>query len=133
MAKRPVLEDFGGMYCVYCPEGHAVMETMQSSTAEEMVMLNYHVGSYAFPLGDDPDLRSDYGDAIAYQTGLTGYPAGTVNRRVFPGYEQGNDGTTALSRAHWEMAAQAIAEEISPVNIAAEATLDIGTNELEVY
>ena len=41
------------------------------------------------------------GEAIDDQSGLAGYPAGTINRQNFPGQEQGNAGTTALSRGAW--------------------------------
>lgn len=133
MNKRPVLEEFGGIYCVYCPDGHAIAAVMSATSGDELVLLRYHEGSYATPLPGDPDLRSDYGPAIMAQTGLTGYPAGALNRHVFPGYEQGNPGSTALNRGHWATAADQIQDQLSPVNLAAEATLDIGTNELEVY
>ncbi len=131
--KRPVLEEFGGMYCVYCPSGHQIVEDMQSEYEDDLVILNYHTGIYAEPIGDDLDLRSPIGQVIDDQTGLTGYPAGTVNRKVFEGYEQGEPGTTALSRAHWDMAAGLAAEESAPVNIAAEATLNLVTRQLDLY
>lgn len=131
--KLVVLEEFGGMYCVYCPEGHQVLHELSSALGENLVKLNYHEGYYAIPLEDDLDLRSDFGEEIMYQTELSGFPAATVNRMNFPGYEQSIPGSTALGRAEWSAAIGEMLQEPSPVNIAAEATLNIATRELEVY
>ncbi|RMF02849.1 MAG: hypothetical protein D6772_02960, partial [Bacteroidetes bacterium] len=131
--KRAVLEEFGGIYCVYCPHGHQIIRDMEEALEESFISLNYQVGAYAVPLGQDPDLRTDYGAAIAEQSGLSGYPAATVNRLVFPGMEQGDPGTTALNRSRWTAAVQSVLQQTAPVNIAIEASLNITTLELEVY
>lgn len=131
--KRAVLEEFGGMYCVYCPHGHAIIADLEAALGDDLVLLNYQTGSYAVPIGDDPDLRSDYGDAIEAQTQLSGYPAATVNRHVFPGLSQGTPGATAIGRADWTTAVASIVQTPAPVNIAARASLDIATRQLSVY
>lgn len=131
--KLAVLEEFGGMYCVYCPEGHQVVNDLSSALGSDLILLNYHEGYYAVPIEGDPDLRSDFGEGILNQTGLSGFPAATINRLNFPGYEQNEPGSTALGRTDWTMACADVLQEVSPVNIAAEATLNIATRELEVY
>jgi hypothetical protein len=132
-ARRAVLEEFGGMYCVYCPHGHQIIADLQQTHGDNLISLNYHVGAYASPIGQDPDLRTDYGAAIAERTGLSGYPVGTVNRQVFAGSEQGVPGTTALNRTHWVNAVEEVLGQDAPVNIALEANLNITTRELDVY
>ena len=61
---------------------------------------------------------------------LSGYPAGTVNRRVFAGL--GQNGGTAMSRGNWQSASSQILNEPSYVNVAAQANLDISTRQLSV-
>jgi hypothetical protein len=130
--KNVVLEEFGGINCVYCPEGHAISTAVAANNTNRVILLNYHTGPYAQPGSGDPDLRSPFGADIKLQTGLTGYPAATINRRVFPGMEQGSQGTTALGREHWAQAAQEVLAQPSPVNIAATATLNVASRELSL-
>ncbi len=131
--QNVILEEFGGINCVYCPEGHAISAAVAANHTNRVVLLNYHTGPYAQPGSGEPDLRSPFGADIKLQTGLTGYPAATINRRVFPGMEQGNPGTTALGREHWAEAAQEVLEQPSPVNIAATATLNVASRELSLF
>ena len=83
--KNVVLEEFTGIYCTYCPDGHKRAQQLADANPGNVVLINIHEGGYAAPSGSDPDFRTSFGSAIAGQTGLTGYPAGTVNRRKFPG------------------------------------------------
>ena len=71
-----------------------------------------------------------FGSSIAGQSNLSGYPAGTVNRRVFSGL--GQNGGTAMSRGNWQSASSQILNEPSYVNVAAQANLDISTRQLSV-
>lgn len=135
--KNAVLEVFGGIYCIYCPEGNNIAGQIVESNPDEVVLINVHAGSYAVPDPGDPDLRSDYGEALKNQTGLVGYPAGTVNRQVFPGWEQNQPGTTAINRSNWANAVANVLQQPSPVNIAANAHYNVVsgllTIQIELY
>ena len=61
------------------------------------------------------------------QSGLAGYPAGTINRQNFPGQEQGNNGTTALSRGQWAGASNTVLGQASYANTAVTAVVDVQT------
>ncbi len=130
--KKAVLEEYGGIYCVYCPEGNVIAESILADHPDQVMRINIQEGLYANPEPGDPDFRSDYGLSYANQTGLAGYPAGTVNRQVFPGWEQGNPGTTALGRSYWPLAVEEVLGQNAVVNLAAEATVDYETNEIEI-
>ncbi len=131
--RHAVVEEFGGMYCVYCPHGHQILADLNAALTEDLVLINYQTGPYAMPIGNDPDLGNDYSEALQMQSQMTGYPAATVNRRVFPGLEQGAPGSTALGRGDWPEAVTLMLEESAPVNLAAEAQLNISTRQLELY
>lgn len=131
--KKVILEEFTGIHCVYCPEGHAVAEQILNSHPGNVFAINIHQGGYAVPSGSEPDFRTPFGDAIAGQTGLTGYPAGTVNRHNFPGREMGNPGTTALGRGDWAVTANQVLAQGSYVNVGVEAEVTISGRLLTVH
>ena len=109
--KNAVLEEFTGIHCGYCPDGHAIAAALLENNPNRVVVIAIHQGSFAVPSGGEPDYRTPYGDAIAAQTGLTGYPNGTVNRHIFMA------GHTAMSRGDWTPSANTIMQETSPVNV----------------
>lgn len=124
--KKVVLEEFTGIHCVYCPDGHAIANAMKNANPDNVFLVNVHTGGYAVPGVNQPDFRTDYGAALASQSGLTGYPSGTINRHVFSG------NNTALDRRQWQSRANQILQQASYVNIATSATLHASTRELEV-
>lgn len=129
--KNVVLEEFTGIYCVYCPDGHAIAQAIKDANPDRISLINIHTGGFANPSGNHPDFRTDYGAPIAGQSDLAGYPAGTVNRHLFQGRSQRNG--TAMGRNFWTVSANEILDMESYVNIGAEATIDIQTSELIVH
>lgn len=125
--KDVVLEEFTGIHCVWCPEGHAVAQGIQDANPDRVSLINIHVGGFATPGPGEPDFRTPYGDAIANQSGLTGYPSGTVNRHIFSGNK------TALGRGQWSSAANQIMAAASDVNVAVEAEIDVNTGVITVH
>ncbi len=130
--KKVVLEEFTGIHCVYCPQGHAIAQGMKNADPNNVFLINVHVGGYATPGAGEPDFRTPYGSAIAGQSNLAGYPAGTVNRSVFAALSQ-NAGGTAMSRGNWSNAGNQIKLQSSYVNVAVESSIDVQTNILTVH
>ncbi len=130
--QNVVLEEFTGIHCVYCPQGHAIAKSIQDANPDRVSLINIHVGGYANPGPGEPDFRTPYGSAILAQTGLTGYPAGTINRHVFPGREN-TPGKTAMYRNFWTISANETRAKPSPVNVGVEASINVSTNVLTVH
>jgi hypothetical protein len=130
--RNVVLEEFTGVNCTFCPDGHKRANELKAANPGRVVVSNIHAGGYANPGAGQPDFRTSFGSAIDGQSGLTGYPAGTVNRENFvaQGWSMGSG--TAMSRGDWNAAAAVVLAEGSPVNIAAEATVDVQTREISV-
>lgn len=128
--KNALLEEFTGIYCTFCPDGHVIAKNLKQTHGNDFYVVKYHTGGYANPSGGDPDFRTSFGGQIAGQTDLTGYPAGTVNRTVFPALQQGNG--TAMGRGGWSNAVDQILAETAYVNLAVEASVDEQTRELTV-
>ncbi len=130
--KNVVLEEFTGINCGYCPQGHAIANSISSSNPGRVVVINIHVGNFATPGAGQPDFRTSFGTSIANQSGLTGYPAGTVNRHVFSGLGM-STGSTAMGRGNWTNASNQILAQSSYVNIGATAEIDFQNRLLTIY
>lgn len=125
--KNALIEEFTGIHCGYCPLGHLAMANAIAADPAHVFGIAYHQGGYATPSTGEPDYRTTFGDAIANQTGLGGYPAGTVNRHVFSG------GITDYPYGSWGSACNTIKTQNAPVNIAMTVSLDYSTRLLTVY
>lgn len=114
--KNVILEEYTGINCGYCPDGHRIANQIVAANPGRAWAINIHQGSFAANT-----YTTQWGNALANQTGLTGYPSGTVNRHVFSG------SSTALGRGSWNSAVNQILAQTSPVNVAARASLDFNT------
>lgn len=121
--KNVLLEEYTGIACQYCPDGHRLANQLKDDNLGRVGVINIHQGGYANYI---PNYKTAFGDALAAQTGLTGYPVGTVNRHVFTG------GVTALARNLWAGYASEILNEASPVNLVAKSVVDLTTRTLTV-
>jgi hypothetical protein len=132
--KNVILEEFTGIYCQFCPDGHLIAQNLHNANPNDVFLINIHTGGYANPNGpSDPDFNTLFGGTIANNSGLTGYPAGTVNRSAFTGITpQGGSGTTALSRGDWSAAAADVLAQSSYVNVGVQASYDMVTGILTV-
>jgi len=125
--KNAVLEEYTGIHCTYCPDGHAIAAAILENNPGRAVVIAVHQGSFASPSSGEPDYRTPWGDALASQAGVSAYPNGTVNRHLFLG------GITAMSRGDWTSSANAIMQEISPVNVGVTTQYNDVTRELTVH
>lgn len=119
--KNVIIEEYTGINCGYCPAGHKIVREYEEANPGRVFGINIHQGGFAANT-----YTTQWGDALANQTGLTGYPAGTVNRHVFSG------GVTALGRDKFVQSGNQILSQTSFVNVAAQATIDVETRELIV-
>lgn len=139
LPRNVVLEEFTGIYCGFCPEGHKIARELKEANPGRVVLINIHEGSFAIPQtgSGHPDFRTPWGAAIETMSNLAGYPAGMINRQNFVGskYNQQNPdkNSLALNRAGWSAAAADVfADANSPVNIGAKVERIPG-NKLKIY
>ncbi|HXH18723.1 MAG TPA: Omp28-related outer membrane protein [Chitinophagales bacterium] len=129
--KNAVLEEYTGIHCTYCPDGHKIAKELHDAHPNDVVLMRFHAGTYAIPNAGEPDFRTSAGEYLANQSGLTGYPAASVNRHVFQGWAQAA-GETAMGRSYWTAAAEQILTQDAYANIGATATIDVQTRLLTV-
>jgi hypothetical protein len=131
--RKIILEEFTGITCQFCPDGHLKADQITAFYPGNAYAINIHTGSYANPASGAPDFRTAFGSAIAAQTNLTGYPAGTVNRTLIPANSQNTTTPgTAQSRSKWASSSASIIALPSNLNVALQATIDAVTNILTV-
>lgn len=124
--RTALLEDFTGIHCGYCPDGHAIMATIAAANPGMVSLVGIHAGGYAVPNGAEPDFRTPEGTALDAFYAISGYPAGVINRHAFNGDAEQNRGAWTGDVA--EMLALP-----SPVNVGVESDYDAGGQELTVH
>lgn len=124
--RTVLLEDFTGIHCGYCPEGHAVAAALEAAHPGRVSTVGVHAGVFASPNAGEPDFRTPEGTALDAYYNIQGYPAGVIARHQFAnGYEQG--------RGAWEGGVNTILDLPSPVNLGVESAYDAGTQQLTVH
>lgn len=119
--RNVILEEFTGIHCGWCPAGHKISNELAAQYPGKFIPVNLHTGGYATPNAGELDLRTSEGATIAGASGLTGYPAGSVNRDKTP---------WAMGRGEWAAEAARIMAETSPVNVAVKSDVNWDTREL---
>lgn len=135
-SRNVVLEEFTGIYCVNCPDGHDRANAIKVEHPDDFFIINHHTGYFATPQDDiDPNFVTIYGASLAQRSQLTGLPAGTINRHSFPGYSMNDDepDATAQYRQTWAETTEIVLLEDSYVNVGVEANWDYETNEITVH
>ncbi|MBC8343942.1 MAG: Omp28-related outer membrane protein [Bacteroidetes bacterium] len=129
-----LLEDFTGVRCGYCPDGHARAKIIKDLYPDKFVIIAVHAGSYAAPASGWANFTTPYGAALVGQANVSGYPAGTMSRIKADalGVSPQKAGGYAMSRSHWKAAAEAVMQIPAPVNIGAKATYNPVNGELTV-
>ena len=118
--KNVIIEEYTGINCGFCPDGHKIVREYEEENPGRVFSINVHAGPYAAMY------TTQWGNALMNQTGLQGFPAGTVNRHVFSG------GVTALGRDMFVSCGNQILAQTSFVNVAAQASIDATTRVMTV-
>lgn len=125
--KVAVIEEFTGVKCQYCPDGHAVADDIITTYPGQAVVIAYHPQSGGFntPYAGDEDLRRTWPDPLWAVTfsGSQAMPGAFINRRVFAGKRW-------TGRDTWKKNAETIMAEASPCNVGLTSTYDNTTKEL---
>ena len=129
--KKIILEEYTGIHCTYCPDGHEIAQSIKDANPDNVFIINIHTGGYATPSSGEPDFRTSFGDAIAAQSNLTGYPSGSVNRQYFSNLTM--NGGTAMGRGGWSSATSQVLNQSAYVNLGVEASINVQNNELTVH
>ena len=127
--KNVLLEEFTGIHCGWCPEGHKMATVLLNSIPNNAYVVAVHTGYYSEPYGSEPDYRTDMGEAIntAFDANSAGFPSGMINRSDF------GRGVRISGRNRWNSDANLIRKQDAPVNLYIESKYDGNTGIVNVH
>lgn len=116
--KNLLLEEFTGVNCGNCPDGHEIASTINNARPESSYIVAIHSGDYA---DTNPDYRTDAGEELDayFEAPKLGYPCGMINRRIFDG-----ESLAVFNRGKWIKSAKAILQEDALVNLLLTSSFD---------
>ncbi len=123
--KNVLIEEFTGIHCGYCPYAHKIVADLLN-VHDNVYAIAFHAGNYAIPGSDEPDFRLSESKEINDYFGISGYPAGMVNR-VRPDGDR-----IVLNRTSWATYAHLYSEETAPVNLWMAASYDEASRKLTI-
>lgn len=127
--KNVVLEEFTGIHCGYCPDGHEIARNLEIANPTRFFAVNIHSGGYANPsTSTEPDLRTTEGNALDAYAGVAGYPEGMVQRVKYAGQLD-------IDRGAWSSLTTGHLAEASYANVGVTSMIDTldGHNDLLVH
>jgi hypothetical protein len=122
--KNVFLEEYTGRNCGYCPDGHKIANDIKVANPNDVVLMRVHTGGYA--PSSYPNFNTSFGSPLAGQSGINGFPTGTINRHVFSG------SSTSMSRSAWNSVSNQVLAETAIVNIGMNAVVDTANRNLFV-
>ncbi|WP_276132689.1 Omp28-related outer membrane protein [Polluticoccus soli] len=112
--KKVVIEDYTGVKCGYCPDGAVKIEGIESANPENTIPIAIHTGSYT---NASSPLRTAAGDAINTMVKPYGYPAGAVDRKMYPPAQDADWTGISMNRGAWPNAFNVRKALTAPVSI----------------
>lgn len=123
--KNVLIEEFTGIQCPNCPDGHAVAAMLSNLHPGDVYSVAIHAGYFAEPRPSQPNFVTETGQAIHDYFGVSSYPSGIVNR-----HDYGSG--MIIGRSYWGPAGRAAIAEESPVNLWSQCTYDADSRILKV-
>src|SRR5690625_7534013 len=73
--KKVVLEEFTGINCVFCPDGHRIAQAIKDQNPDDVFLINVHVGGFAKPGSGQTDFRISFGTEFNNKFIVQAYPS----------------------------------------------------------
>lgn len=124
-AKSAVIEEFTGLACGNCPDGHRRASNLLHSHPGEVFTVCVHAGPFATSRRAGTNFITTMGREIHDYFGVNSYPCGDVNRRQF-------STGLVIGRGDWNAACREVSSETSPVNLWTSASFDQATRVMTV-
>lgn len=110
--RNALIEEYTGVNCQYCPLGHKATDQTVEAFPGRVFAINIHQGTFA------SRFTTQWGNALAGQASISGYPSSTLSRHAFFGNSIHIDPGQSYS------CAAEILEMDAPVNVAATVDID---------
>lgn len=138
--KNAIIEEFTGINCSNCPNGHATAEGIVTSNPGRVFVLAYAPSNsnYTSPGGNGgTDFRRTYLDAFYTASYCVPSSGGRYMPSAFINRVLGTNGDILQSTGQWSNMTSDVLDELSPMNVGAKSTYDSGaqtlTVDIEIY
>ncbi|PHR26335.1 MAG: hypothetical protein COA38_14990 [Fluviicola sp.] len=108
---KVVLEEFTGAWCGWCPDGAVIMEDLIAANPTNVIGISVHDGD-----------AMEYSEGIRSEFGVSAYPNGMVDRKVFPG-----EADEPHSRGSWTANVNSQLTRYTPVEVSIDHSYDATT------
>ncbi len=129
-AKVVVMEEFSGVRCINCPEGHEQAQALLDAYPDRFATLTIHAGFLSAPY---PETQTDYvlsvGETLYDFLGTEAVPAASIDRITF----DGENAPTILVPSKWAARVTQQLDVTTPVNVYLYYDYNEGTRNLSVY
>lgn len=127
--KDVLIEDFTGIYCPNCPDGHLFMDRLMKTHPGRIHCMSVHYGSYSLPHGEPGymDFRTKEGEVLGTTYNAAFFPSGLVNRR-----NHEDLGGILLGRGQWGTASRYVCHETAPVNVWVKGVYEEATSTIHI-
>ncbi len=128
--KNVILEEFTGVHCPNCPQGHQVATQILTNNPGRVWAVAFHPfnSNYTTPYPGNPDFRRHHPDSL-YMTPYCGssrfMPSAFINRRIY-------GGERIQTRTVWTNYTNQFLTEASEVNVGLATTYDEITKQLDI-
>ncbi|TVR79872.1 MAG: hypothetical protein EA412_05400 [Chitinophagaceae bacterium] len=126
--KNVLIDEFTGVRCVNCPDGHTLINTLQQNNPDRVIALGWHSELLGQPL---PQSSQDLKIPEAQQTedflgGIQGKPSAGIDRFIFSG-----ENTILVLLSKWAGFVSERLQLSTPLNISLNHSFDSGTRMLD--
>jgi len=88
-SKHILMEEFTGVRCPNCPDGAILADQLAALNPGKIAIVSIHSGFFSVPYTDEQNLKTEQGEAIEALLGIApGYPAASINRKIFDGEDK---------------------------------------------
>ena len=124
-----LVEDFTGVQCVNCPQGHETLKNLEEAHPGRVIGVSIHAGYLSDPLpNSDSSFVLTQGLALYDLLGVSGLPAAAINRVFFPG-----QGFTIVGSGNWAAKVnEQLTQTQASVNMYLDKQYDATTRQLSI-
>lgn len=122
--KKVLLEDFTGVRCTNCPQGHSLAKNLETQHPGQIVAVACHSDFLASPYSGFPDLRSTAANELSAIFSPPAKPSALIDRKLFPG-ETGK----SYLLGKWNGYVNTQLQETPPVNLDLSVSYDSASRE----
>ena len=115
--KSVLLEEYTGIDCGYCPDGHRMADSLAKAHSGIFFHINIHAGNYA------AKYSTPVGNQLRQAFSISSYPSGVLNRQRNPTPYPGEGDYMQMRGTQWNNTTKEVLSKPAYANIAAKSEI----------